>query len=250
MLSKENEKNESFNKKEKLIMNIKSYLSKLSMVRVNKIKINDNYDNDYINTWPLFYDDINIDVMDYIKEKGVIQERDLFLRVKKINRTDYEKLTGRDKEVKIKKKISLLRSYIEILRVSEKIKSGDKIKITVGYDAEKTEHHELPENTNDIDKILNIRNRSDIFYGFTTDKGWKAKLKGIDGCFLFHKLKLLDGEPIFSVNRDELQSSKNKKERLITNDKKRLESIVNKTQDNIYKSLGIENWYVELKKYE
>ena len=83
MLSKESEKNESFNEKEKLIMNIKSYLSKLSMVRVNKIKINDNYDNDYINTWPLFYDDINIDVMDYIKEKGVIQERDLFLRVKK-----------------------------------------------------------------------------------------------------------------------------------------------------------------------
>lgn len=250
MQYKEKNMIESFSEKEKTIMNIKSYLSKLSMIRVNKTKIKDNYDIDYINTWPLYYDNINIDVMDYIKGKGVIQEKDLFLRVKKINRTNYEKLTGRDKEVKIKKKISLLRSYIEILRVSEKIKSGDKIKITVGYDTKKTSHHELPKNTDDIEKILNIKNKSDIFYGFTTDKGWKAKLKGIDGCFLFHKLNLLNGEPISSINRDGLQSSTKKKERLITNDKKILESIINKSQDNIYKSLGIESWYVELKKYE
>lgn len=83
MQHKEKNMIESFSEKEKTIMNIKSYLSKLSMIRVNKTKIKDNYDIDYINTWPLYYDNINIDVMDYIKGKGVIQEKDLFLRVKK-----------------------------------------------------------------------------------------------------------------------------------------------------------------------
>ncbi|OBU01914.1 hypothetical protein AYY16_17045 [Morganella psychrotolerans] len=176
--------------KEKALENIKYYLSKLSMVRVVKTKADERSElkTGYLNTWPLFYDTVYIDAVEYAKSKGALQERDFFVKTFSVNRHDYDDFASRkepsNKANKLKNKISLLRSYIEILRVVEKTKfDGENISLTIGYDTEKTPTDLLPTNTENLDKIINIKNSSDIFYGFSTDSGWKAKLKGRDGCF-------------------------------------------------------------------
>lgn len=236
---------------ERFLMNVKQSLSKLSKLRFAEIVKNESYQSTYLNAWPLYYDDKNIDVLEYLKRKGIYPNKEPFVRVIDVPYAAYSesnKILGYEG---LRAKVTFLRNYVEVRRIELSAKKD--IEVSIAYDPNKTRLEELPLNTDDYISIKEISERSDILFSFaSTSESWQAKVKGYLGCFILYQMKLFPNKELKHIDRNNIKSDKikrgDKSNRFVTNNPKHFKSIVELTEKNIKKSMNFEPWAKQLKK--
>ena len=233
---------------EQFLLNIKLTLKKLNQCRLVEFDNSLKLKRRYLNSWPLYYDDINIEVIDYLKSIGIKQRKTPYVEARYIPYEKYKQCKKIDKGNKLILELSYLRSYIEIKRIS--LQNLDEINISIAYDPLKTKENELPNSTNQTDIIEKLSYKKDIMYSFTYGS-FKTKVNAYTGMFIFNNFENLGNKKIEHIHRDILKSYKvkdgDKATRVISNDLKNFKLLVYQTKENINKSIDFASWAKSLR---
>lgn len=234
---------------EVFLMNIKQALSKLSKLRFATGINYEDYKSTYLNTWPLYYDDKNLDVMEYLKTKDIDQSNIPFIKVYEVPHSVYAKSKKIKGQEHLRTKIIFLRNYIEVRRIE--LNSIRNVKVSIAYDPNKTNPKDLPSNTDDYEGIQKTVKRSDVMFLFSSESmDWYAKVNAYVGLFIFSNMKLFPSQDIEHVSRCEVKSGKitrgDKANRFITHNPTYFKPVLELTEKNIKKAMKFESWASDL----
>lgn len=233
---------------EQFLLNIKLTLKKLNQCRVVEFDNSLKLKRRYLNSWPLYYDNINIEVIDYLKSIGINQRKAPYVEARYIPYEKYKQCKKIDKGNKLISELAYLRNYIEIKRIS--LQNLDEINISIAYDPIETKENELPDGTNQTDIIEKLSHKKDIMYAFSYGS-FKTKVNAYTGMFIFNNFEGLKNKKINYINREVLKSYKvkdgDKASRVITNDLKNFKLVVYQTKENIKKSVDFASWAKSLR---
>lgn len=239
------------------LRNVQATLRKLNQCRLVEIDKKD-LKSKYLNSWPLYYDNKNTEVINHLKAMGIYPKKDPYVKVFEVDYDTYNKSKKIDGGNSLILKSTFLRNYIEVRRLE--LQDCNEMEISIVYDPDLTNEIDLPLNTSDYQAIQKIAKHTDILFAFnlpshiTKAKGlppFFTKVKGYTGMFILNEMNLFQNIKIKHVH-DRLKSSKVKKDnraiRVITDDLESFEKVVNLTEENIKKSIKLEAWTNDLEK--
>ena len=234
---------------DKFLINITAVLSKLSKIRIVK-KYTSNAKPVLLNSWPLFYDTRNSDIIDYLSvNNNIFPQKIPFVKAYEISYDQYEKMAKVDVD---KIYLVFLRNYVELKKIDPSRHGFKDVQISLAYDPKNGVEHSLPADTGDVQGLIAIASRHDVLFLFNSkESGWKAKIRGDLGWFVFSELKWYPSIAFKFVDREMSISKKiekgDKANRFVTDDLSNYENVVQKTLDNIEKAFSFESWCARLR---
>lgn len=233
---------------DKFLINVTEVLSKLTKVRIVK-----NYQSNerklILNSWPLFYDNKNNDVINYLRSNDIKPQKIPFVVVYEISHEKYLTLENLNID---RVELVFFRNYLELKKIDPSRHGLKDVRISLAYDSHNGGEELLPSSTYDTQGLKNIANRRDVLFLFNSQRsGWKAKIRGDLGWFVFSELNWYPRIAFEFVDRNKSISTKlvsgNIANRYVTEDLNNYNRIVKVTKDNIKKILPFDSWSTRLK---